>query len=31
MKNFNSKILLGILKDILNCYGNNIVNCDFVY
>lgn len=29
MKNFNSKILLGILKDILNCYG--IVNCDFVY
>lgn len=31
MKNSNSKTLLGILKDILNCHGNNTVNCDSVY
>lgn len=31
MKNFNSKTLLGILKDILNCHGNNTVNCDSVH
>lgn len=31
MKNSNSKTLLGILKDILNCHGNNTVNCDSVH
>lgn len=31
MKNSNSKTLLGILKDILNCHGNNTVNCDSDY
>lgn len=31
MKNSNSKTLLGNLKDILNCHGNNTVNCDSVY
>lgn len=31
MKNSNSKTLLGIMKDILNCHGNNTVNCDSVY
>lgn len=31
MKNSNSKTLLGNMKDILNCHGNNTVNCDSVY
>lgn len=31
MKNSNNKTLLGILKDILNCHGNNTVNCDSVH
>lgn len=31
MKNSNSKTLLSILMDILNCHGNNTVNCDSVY
>lgn len=31
MKNSNSKTLLGNLKDILNCHGNNTVNCDSVH
>lgn len=31
MKNSNSKTLLGNMKDILNCHGNNTVNCDSVH
>lgn len=31
MKNSNSKTLLSNMKDILNCHGNNTVNCDSVH